>query len=137
MEKTKIKHSEVREYELADMGPRLISAIIDGIIIGVITGVLFGIGREPGGLLGTLINLAYYWYFWTRNNGQTIGKSIMGLQVIKANGQPMSNSDAVMRYIGYVLNSIVLGIGWIWALFDANKQGWHDKLANTYVVKAQ
>jgi uncharacterized RDD family membrane protein YckC len=42
----------------------------------------------------------------------------------------------IVRYIGYYINSFIFMLGWIWAIFDSNKQGWHDKLAGTYVVPA-
>ena len=61
---------------------------------------------------------------------------VMKLRVIKTDGSPISDADAVVRYIGYLLDSIFL-IGWLWALFDEHRQGWHDKLAHTYVVKVQ
>lgn len=125
-----------REYELADVGERFIASIIDNILLGVITGALFGAAGGGGGLVGWLIALGYNWYFWTRNDGQTPGKSIMKIRVIKTTGAPMTDGDAVLRYIGYHISGIVMGLGYIWALFDSNHQAWHDKIANTYVVKA-
>lgn len=124
-------------YELADVGTRFFALIIDGILLGIITGVLVGAGRGVGGGLSFLIGMGYYWYFWTRNSGQTPGKMLMNIRVIKTNGEPIRDADAILRYIGYTINSAVLMLGWIWALFDENHQGWHDKLANTYVVKAE
>lgn len=123
-------------YILADHGPRLISAIIDGVLVGIVTGLLAGIGREAGGVLSLLIGLAYYWYFWTRQDGRTLGKQAMGLKVIKTDGTPISDTDAIIRYFGYLINWAVLMLGWIWVLIDSENQGWHDKLANTYVVVA-
>ncbi len=123
-------------YTLADHGPRLISAIIDGILVGIVTGLLTGYGREAGGVLSFFIGLAYYWYFWTRQDGRTPGKQVMRLKVIKVDGTPISDSDAIVRYFGYLINSAVILLGWLWVLVDANHQGWHDKLAKTYVVVA-
>ena len=125
------------EYELAPIGTRFISALIDGIILAIIGGILVGVGQSTaGGGLSFLVGLVYYWYFWTRQAGQTPGKKVMNLKVIKTDGGPISDSDAILRYIGYLINSVVILLGWIWALFDANQQGWHDKIAKTYVVKA-
>lgn len=124
-------------YELASIGTRFVSALIDGIILGIIGGLLVGVGRgTAGGGLSFVVGIVYYWYFWTRQEGQTPGKKVMNLKVIKTDGGPINDSDAILRYIGYYINSIVLLIGWLWALFDANQQGWHDKIAQTYVVKA-
>lgn len=135
-DKPKRKNSDYGGYELADLGSRLISALIDGFIVSLITGLLIGAGRGAGGVIGILIGLAYYWYCWTRQDGQTLGKRILHLRVIKADGTPISDSDAVLRFLGYHINTWVFMIGWIWLLFDSNRQGWHDKLVSTYVVRA-
>ena len=60
----------------------------------------------------------------------------MGLRVIKTDGTQISDADAVLRYVGYLINSPILMMGWIWAAIDDSNQGWHDKIASTYVVKA-
>jgi uncharacterized RDD family membrane protein YckC len=125
----------VGSYELATIGSRFVAILIDGIILGIITGALVGFGREAGGGISFVVGLLYYWYCLSRREGQTLGKSVMNIRVVKADGSPLSDSDAVLRYIGYYINSLVFGLGWIWALFDSNQQGWHDKIVQTYVVK--
>jgi uncharacterized RDD family membrane protein YckC len=120
--------------EQADLGTRLIALIIDNIILVFIGGIL--VRGELGWGLSFILGAAYQWYFLTQQNGQTIGKKLMNIRVVKANGAPLTAADAILRYAGYYLNSIIFGIGWIWAAFDADKQGWHDKLASTYVVRA-
>lgn len=122
--------------ELADLGTRFIALIIDGFILGLITGLLFAGARNAGGFVGFVVGVIYQWYFLTQQNGQTPGKRIMGIRVIKVSGAPLQAADVIVRYIGYYVNSIVFMLGWIWALFDKDKQGWHDKLAGTVVIKA-
>ena len=124
------------DFELANLGTRLIALIIDGFILGLITGVLLAGSRSAGGFAGFVIGVIYQWYFLTQQNGQTPGKRVMGIRVIKVNGAPLQAADVIIRYIGYYINSVVFLLGWIWALFDKDKQGWHDKLAGTYVVRA-
>ena len=80
--------------------------------------------------------MIYTWFFLTRNNGQTVGKMLMKIRVVKTDGTPISDADAVVRYLGYLLDGIFL-LGWLSALFDENRQCWHDKLAKTYVVKTE
>ena len=126
----------VAEYELADTGTRFIALFIDGIILGIITGLLFWGGRGAGEVASFVVGVAYQWYFLTQRDGQTPGKSMMGIRVVKVNGEPLQAADVIVRYIGYYINSIVFMLGWIWALIDADHQGWHDKLAGTYVVRA-
>ena len=120
---------------LAGFGERFLAILIDGFILGIIGAVLFGAGRGTGGAVGFLVGAIYYWYFLTQQNGQTLGKRIMHIRVVKTNGQPLTAADAIVRYIGYYINSIVFFLGWIWAFFDRDRQGWHDKLVSTIVIK--
>lgn len=124
-------------YELADVGVRFIAIIIDGMILGLVTGLLFGAGGQAGGGLGFVIGVAYNWFFWTRQNGQTPGKRMMGLRVIKADGSEISDVDALIRGVGYYVSGLVFALGYIWALFDDQKRGWHDIFAGTLVVTAK
>ena len=61
----------------------------------------------------------------------------LNIKVVRMDGSPITVGTGVVRWIGYLVNDIIFGIpvGFIWAAFDANKQGWHDKLAGTIVVK--
>lgn len=131
-----ITTQEMANYELAEIGTRAVAWCIDGAILFIIEGAGFFGAQEVGFSLGLVFGLAYTWFFLTRNNGQTLGKIVMKIRVIKADGSPISDSDAVIRYIGTIINYIGC-LGWLWALFDSNRQGWHDKLAQTYVVKAE
>ena len=124
-----------REFvELASLGNRVVAALVDGFIISIITGVLSRFGG-PGLGLSFVISLAYTWYFLTRQNGQTPGKSLMNIRVVKKDGTPIDDATAIVRYIGYYVSCIIV-IGILWAFWDDKKQGWHDKVANTLVVKA-
>lgn len=125
-------------YELADLTTRLFALFIDGFILSMIGGLSSAGARSFWGFgVGLLISVAYTWYFLTQHNGQTPGKMLLGIRVIKADGSRLMDKDAVIRYFGYYLNSLpfLFGLGWLWAIFDKNAQGFHDKLANTYVVK--
>lgn len=122
-------------FELAPIGTRFIALIVDGLIIGAIGSIGYMAAQGPGASGGLLVGLIYTWYFLTRHNGQTPGKSLMKIRVIKADGSAISDGDAVVRFIGSLLNNF-FALGWIWAMFDDNNQGWHDKLAKTYVVNA-
>ena len=55
--------------------------------------------------------------------------------MIKTDGSDLELGSAVLRYVGLFISTLVIFIGVIWAAFDPNKQGWHDKIAGTYVVK--
>lgn len=121
---------------LGDVGTRFLAILIDGFILGLVGAVLFGAGREAGGGLALVIAVIYNWFFWTRMNGQTPGKRMMNLRVIKADGTQLSDVDAVIRAVAYNISGLFFGLGYIWAFFDDKRRTWHDLLAGTIVVKA-
>ncbi len=82
-----------------------------------------------------IIISGFYFTLFYGSTGQSIGKKIMGLKVIPAAGGAMTYKKAFVRYIGYLISEIPLFLGFIWIAFDKEKQGWHDKIAKTYVVK--
>jgi uncharacterized RDD family membrane protein YckC len=119
-----------------------IPASIVGGIIAAVTGAFSSTNPNSGGLfifyaILVLATIGYYVYFWTQRDGQTIMNKALGIKVVKTDGSPITTGTAIIRYIGYIINSIIFGlpIGFIWAAFDSQKQGWHDKIAGTYVVK--
>ena len=113
---------------------RVVAAIIDSVLLGILGGVLAGaFGQETGGSLGFIVSLAYDIGFWI-TSGQTVGHKILGVRVIRTDGAPLTMGNAILRYLGELLSAFVLLIGFIWVAFDANKQGWHDKIAGTYVI---
>lgn len=130
--------NDTRTYELAGMTERVIAFIIDSAILGAIGGFIgFGTSFIWGsGFFGFIIGGAYQWYFLTRQDGQTIGKMMLGLKVVKEDGTPFADGEAIIRYLGYILNSAIFMLGWVWAFVDDKRQGLHDKIAHTYVVKA-
>jgi uncharacterized RDD family membrane protein YckC len=66
----------------------------------------------------------------------TPGKMAMKVRIVDARtGLPPTLGQCVGRYLGYYLSSIPLLLGFLWIAFDARKQGWHDKLAGTVVVR--
>jgi len=120
---------------------RALAAIIDFVILaivgGILTSILFGGNSVGGSGFQTLIGLAYFLYFWSSyGHGQTLGNRALKIRVVKTTGAELTLVDAFIRYVGLVVSCIALFIGVIWVAFDANKQGWHDKIASTYVVKA-
>lgn len=116
----------------------LIDAIGIGIIAGAVSSVLGGdlSSRQYQGL-STLFEAVYFTYFWSAaGKGQTLGSRALNIRVVKTDGSYLDYPGAFLRYIGFFISCVVILIGVIWAAFDAQKQGWHDKIAGTYVVKA-
>jgi len=131
-------------------GRRFVAYLIDAVILGAVAACLgFGISAvtASGGnqdvvsganlavqCLSILIALAYFVVFWA-TSGQTPGKMALGIKVIGTDGSPVTWGKAVLRYIGYIVSGLVFYLGFIWIAFDAKRQGWHDKIASTYVVR--
>ena len=112
---------------------RAIASIVDGIIFAFIPGY-FGTDNQTASLLVIVLDIAYnVWMVGTY--GATIGKMVMALRVTKVNGSKISYSDALLREIAKVLSFAIFGLGFFWVIWDKKKQGWHDKLAKTVVVK--
>jgi uncharacterized RDD family membrane protein YckC len=129
--------SSIATYKLAGIGTRFMALLIDHILTGIIGGFVGANGDWMlGGILGFAVAAGYQWFFLTRNSGQTPGKMFTNIRVVKSDGTAISDIDAVLRYVGYLINSPFFMLGWFWAFFDPQRQGWHDKLARTYVVVA-
>jgi len=134
---------------------RFFAYFVDSLIVGVPAGIVGSIiaalaggmssstGQANGGALALFYiilvgaSVAYFVYFWSQRDGQTIMNKAMNIKVVRVDGSPITVGTGIVRYIGYIVNDIIFGIpiGFIWAAFDPNKQGWHDKIAGTYVVK--
>jgi uncharacterized RDD family membrane protein YckC len=80
------------------------------------------------------ILLSYHIAFWTWK-ATTLGGIIVGLRLIRTNGEPLRFVDTLVRGLGSLFSFAALGIGCFWMLQDAERQTWHDKIAGTYVVK--
>jgi len=78
---------------------------------------------------------SYYTFFWFFA-GQTPGKSLTGVRVIRTDGKRVGPLRSLLRMIGYAISVLLLGIGFFWVLIDDRRQGFHDKIAGTYVVYA-
>jgi len=139
-------------FQYGGFGRRVIAFVIDNIFLQVaalfvtIIGLLvIGIDVEllttgSGTLLNSyyatavVMNLFYFTYFHG-TTGQTIGKRMLGMKVIQSTGEPMRVGVAFLRWVGYFLSGLIFYLGFLWIAFDGRKQGWHDKIAGTCVIK--
>jgi uncharacterized RDD family membrane protein YckC len=73
--------------------------------------------------------------FWIARQA-TPGKMVLSLRIVDAKTLgPLSKGQAIGRYLGYYVSTIPFCLGLLWVAFDARKQGWHDKLAATLVIR--
>jgi len=77
---------------------------------------------------------AYHFAMWAWK-GTTIGGIILGLKVVRLDGQPLTASVALVRALTSFLSALALFIGFFWAGWDRERQSWHDKIAGTTIVR--
>ena len=78
-------------------------------------------------------NIVYFIGMWAWK-GQTLGQMIANVKVVRIDSKPVDLRTSAIRFIGYLICGLTLGLGFLIIAFDKNKQGLHDKLAETYVI---
>ncbi len=147
------KHDQIpREY--AGFWVRFAAMVADGFIFGPVIWLLYGIllfvilflfysqgempSTEPfaGSLsVNIILLLLVTTWFWRRFRA-TPGKMALDLEIVDADsGENLTIGRSIVRCFAYIISALPVGLGFIWVAFDKRKQGWHDKLANTVVIK--
>ena len=108
---------------------RLGAVLIDLVMVGFVTYLL-----EIEGGKRFLIFLVYCVAHWSWQ-GTTVGGIICRLRVVSTEGTPIRFTEALVRGLASILSILVVGLGWLWVLWDAERQAWHDKIAGTIVVR--
>lgn len=141
----------------ASGGSRLIAWFIDRLIIGAVLSVItfkffgwewhsvwhpnewlsykFNFGLFSKGFLYFVLHTVYFTAMEASKFQGTIGKIVMGLKVLDKNNQRLDVPKALLRNLSKIISGIILGIGYLMIIFDDKKQGLHDKIADTFVVR--
>lgn len=128
---------------------RFFAAFIDGFILNIITfllssiyGFLFGfLFYDSLGLtvtsvvLNFIVVVTYFAGLESSVSQATFGKQVMGIKVTDYEGNRISFSRAVLRYVTKIVTALMLGIGYLFIIFTEKKQGLYDLMAETVVVK--
>ncbi len=86
-------------------------------------------------LITDLLPMVLIIFFWVRYRG-TPGKHLMDCQVVDATTfDNLRLRQAILRYVGYFLSLLPLGLGFFWMLWDSKKRGFHDLIAHTVVIQ--
>ncbi|MCS6785829.1 MAG: RDD family protein [Thiobacillaceae bacterium] len=78
---------------------------------------------------------AYLVWSW-RHGGQTLAMKTWRIRLVRTDGAPVGLKQAWLRYALAVLGLLAGGLGFVWALWDRERQFLHDRLANTRLVEA-
>jgi uncharacterized RDD family membrane protein YckC len=126
---------------------RVLAAVVDTILLLAIIlplllklyGLAYFFDREtitgPWGELLTwvfpVIAILVFWF----SKSATPGKMAIGAKIVDARtGAKPTTFQYLIRYLGYYVSTLPMGLGLIWVAFDKRKQGWHDKIARTVVI---
>ena len=141
---------EITELEYAGFWVRAGASVIDTILVMIISFPLliaiYGwayFDSDKTGLIAGPADFLISWVlpaiavilFWIYKQA-TPGKMAVSAKIVDAStGLPPSNAQMIGRYFAYFISIIPFMLGIFWVAFDKKKQGWHDKLAGTVVVK--
>lgn len=138
----------MENQEYAGFWIRVLASLIDTfflmVVLGIVLTMIYGtdysaLEVNPSGFWNALISyvapIAITVWFWKKYLG-TPGKMLLRLKVVDAKtGHTLSTPQAIGRYLGYYVSAIPFMLGFIWVGIDRKKQGFHDKLAGTVVVR--
>jgi uncharacterized RDD family membrane protein YckC len=126
--------------ERAGFWRRLVASGIDGVLLYIVGGVIgaaagMSMAASVGAMVVIVVLSIAYFAVLEGTSGQTIGKAAMSIRVVDADtGDPIGISRGVGRWFGRIVSSIPIYLGYLWMLWDRDKQTWHDKMASTLVV---
>jgi uncharacterized RDD family membrane protein YckC len=129
--------TDLRSMPRATLADRFAAALLDALLVGLAYNIL-PLSRLFSDDFQTfvLLLLVYDAAFWTWK-GTTVGSIICNLRVIRTDGGRLQPVDAIVRALSSILSGAAAGIGFLVIGVDSNpeRQGWHDKIAGTLVVK--
>jgi uncharacterized RDD family membrane protein YckC len=131
---------------LASIGSRALAWTVDAVLIGLMRGLiqLLQIPDIPintgslvtEGIITIALMFLYLCVLPIFMDGRTVGKAALGIRIVTVTGKPLTLWTLFIRnWAGYIVSGLFLGIGYLWALNNEQRQTWHDLAANTLVIK--
>lgn len=120
--------TDMVSHPRASFWERMGAGFLDIVLVSILSAL---VGGPP---LGFLVALAYFAGMWAWK-GTTIGGIVLGLKVVRLDGAALTFPVALVRGLAAAFSVVVLFLGFLWIAWDRDKQGWHDKIAGTLVLK--
>lgn len=139
------KQGPGQSYAYMGFWMRVVAMIIDSVVqflmllpVGLLLGHLIESEQAvelTGNIIELIAGVIFVLVFWSFKSA-TPGKMVLGMRIVDAKTlRKPTFGQFVTRYIGYIPSTLALGLGFLWVAWDPRKQGWHDKMANTLVVR--
>lgn len=127
---------------------RVAAVILDGLLIGLVTApftLAFGGGdsfaesarSSAGSGFETVVTWLYYALMESSSKQATVGKMALGIIVTDLDGRRIGFGRATGRHFAKILSALILGIGFLMVAFTERKQGLHDMVASTLVIRGK
>lgn len=149
-------HRPDRTGDLVGFWPRAVALFIDSLIISIPTAIFNGVlnamiqplwndwgtwtaSQYTFGWSSTMIFWGLYaWFCYTNLRGNTLGKSVMGIKLINQDGSKPSLPTFLLHFtVGYWINQAVFCLGYIWSIFEPNKQTLGQKVLKDLTVRGK
>jgi uncharacterized RDD family membrane protein YckC len=116
---------------------RFWALVLDTIICWVVILVLALVLKDgPGVAIGAIFSFGYFIYFEGGEQGATPGKRALGIRIIDHDtGAPIGYGRSTVRLFGRFVSGLFIYLGYLWMLWDDEKQCWHDKMSHDVVVR--
>ena|SRR5689334_20631856 len=127
------------QLQYVSVGPRFLAVLIDSIIVGIVNGIIGAAlhGGTAVGLIATVITLAYY-IVMEATQGATVGKMVLGLRVVRADGAPISWNESVIRNLLRIVDALfVYLVAAILVWNSPTRQRLGDRVAQTVVIRSR
>lgn len=138
-------HALIGLFEQAGFGLRMAASMLDILLVLLLVLVTSILANsvdvyqniiEKLSWLAIIIAWSINFLVFPISTGQTVGKWLVGIRIISTNQQRAKPSQIIIRHLfGYFVSILPISLGLLWIIWDKKQQGWHDKLANTLVIR--
>ena len=129
--------------DVAPMKRRTAAFLVDMLVVMAVTsGLLLALPRFSIGPLVNTVTLTFfsvmglYFVIFHSHSGQTPGKQLFHLRVAIGGTSPLPVEVSILRYLLKAISMVLLCLGLLWAFFNSDHRGWHDRFAETLVLEA-